>query len=153
MVLRFTCFYAFLCSANQKSHMTWRFSPHKLYEFFTHGRLWGHNFEVSSCHKFFLRRTVETKTLFAAIMKLSLVLPILPFLPSACQAADGAYSYNPEDEYNPSNWAAVAVADNQCGGNAQSGIDIPSSKCTVFDEYVMTVRPACLPCFAQMHEF
>jgi carbonic anhydrase len=58
----------------------------------------------------------------------------------ATVAADGeTFSYVGDAANGPSNWAELNVTDNACDGKSQSGIDIPSSSCGVFDSYKFTV--------------
>jgi carbonic anhydrase len=43
------------------------------------------------------------------------------------------FAYDPASEFGPQNWAALDIENNQCGGNAQSGIDIASSSCNEYE--------------------
>jgi hypothetical protein len=59
-------------------------------------------------------------------------------------AASGKYSYKPDSDVNPSVWPSIYLGEdivNQCGGSKQSGIDIPSTQCDVFDDYTFAVSP------------
>ncbi|GKY94973.1 hypothetical protein MPSEU_000462000 [Mayamaea pseudoterrestris] len=66
-------------------------------------------------------------------MKLLFTLGAL--LPLYALAEEHLYSYDPSHEYGPDNWADIDIEDNQCGGSAQSGIDIPTSGCDDFVDY------------------
>ena len=55
------------------------------------------------------------------------------------RAQDGAYSYDPANEFGPDNWASVVVEDNQCGGLKQSPIAVSTMDCTDFEDYTLTV--------------
>jgi hypothetical protein len=68
---------------------------------------------------------------------------VLALLPIASQAAGGTFSYDPSNPYGPTGWASVDIAGNQCGGSAQSGIDVPQSSCDVMEDYVFSVRNNC----------
>ncbi|GKY94974.1 hypothetical protein MPSEU_000462100 [Mayamaea pseudoterrestris] len=48
------------------------------------------------------------------------------------------YSYDPSNEYSPENWAQVDLPNNECGGSAQSGIDVPTSGCDDFADYTFS---------------
>lgn len=50
------------------------------------------------------------------------------------------YSYQPGDPTGPESWATLSMDGNQCGGYAQSGIDIPTSNtCDGYDGYIFSV--------------
>ena len=66
-----------------------------------------------------------------------LTVAILPFA-----NAVGTFSYKPDSEYAPNAWPGIFLGDdieNQCGGAKQSGIDIPTHPCDVFDDYIFEV--------------
>jgi carbonic anhydrase len=51
------------------------------------------------------------------------------------------FSYDPLSEFGPQNWAELNIENNQCGGKAQSGIDIASSSCNEYNAaYTFNVR-------------
>lgn len=63
---------------------------------------------------------------------------------SSATASSGKYSYKPDSDVNPSVWPSIDLGEdieNQCGGSKQSGIDIPSTQCDVFDDYTFAVSP------------
>jgi hypothetical protein len=43
------------------------------------------------------------------------------------------FDYDPSSAFGPPNWAKLDIANNQCGGMRQSGINIVSSSCSEFD--------------------
>jgi hypothetical protein len=54
----------------------------------------------------------------------------------------GTFSYKPDSDYAPIAWPGIFLGDdikNQCGGSKQSGIDIPTHPCDVFDDYIFEV--------------
>jgi hypothetical protein len=59
---------------------------------------------------------------FAASVIASVLLP---------HAIEGKYSYDPSKENGPVNWSLIDIPGkvNQCGGTAQSGIDITTGPC------------------------
>jgi carbonic anhydrase len=69
-------------------------------------------------------------------MKLALAIFVHAFV-----YASGAeiFGYDPNDPKGPAHWASLNITGNQCGGSAQSGIDIPTSKCDVTDDYTFDV--------------
>jgi hypothetical protein len=75
-------------------------------------------------------------------MKLHSVVFSLAIIGAA--ASSGKYSYKPDSDVNPSVWPSIDLGEdieNQCGGSKQSGIDIPSRQCGVFDDYTFAVSP------------
>jgi hypothetical protein len=72
-------------------------------------------------------------------MKLSIAA--LTYLPIAALAvgSGSSYSYDPASDYAPLAWASLDIEGNECGGSKQSGIDVPTSSCDVFGDYVFSV--------------
>eukprot|EP00977_Amphora_coffeiformis_P004729 scaffold1007_cov176-Amphora_coffeaeformis.AAC.35 len=61
-------------------------------------------------------------------------------------ASESRFSYNTFDNYNPRRWHYVSTDDstsNQCNGNLQSPIAIPTLKCTVFQDYTFDTIREC----------
>jgi carbonic anhydrase len=71
------------------------------------------------------------------------IMALLMF-PSVKVMAAGDYSYDMNDPLGPNNWAMVDVEDNQCGGSAQTPINIESTPCTEVAEYTLNVRCSSL---------
>lgn len=75
-------------------------------------------------------------------MKISSV--IVAALPSVVSSlGSGSFSYKPDSDKAPNAWASLDLGptvDNQCGGAAQSGIDVPVSSCDTTGDYVFAVR-------------
>jgi carbonic anhydrase len=72
------------------------------------------------------------------LQKVPLILCLLSIASSEASSvqSDYYYTYDPNDEHGPSLWKYLDIADNECGGDAQSGIDIPSSTtCDDTQEY------------------
>jgi hypothetical protein len=83
---------------------------------------------------------------------------VVSTLPLAVYALPpGTFSYKPDSDKAPLSWSGLdlgqnadgADIDNQCGGAAQSGIDVPTSTCDVFDDYVFSVS-TFLACFSRL---
>ena len=71
--------------------------------------------------------------MFATI---TLLLALFP----AAVLGEGKFSYDLESEHGPLHWAHLEIEDNQCGGMAQSGVDVPTGPCTVLlADYVFNV--------------
>ena len=63
-------------------------------------------------------------------------------LPVAFSASAGTFSYKPDSDKAPNSWASLDLGpnvNNQCGGSAQSGIDVPTHSCDTFGDYVFSV--------------
>lgn len=62
------------------------------------------------------------------------ILYLVISLPSV-MGASGDYSYDPNAEFGPQNWGNVVIegAENQCNGNSNSPISLPSMECTAND--------------------
>ena len=61
---------------------------------------------------------------------------------SIAALADGSgisFSYDPASDHAPLAWASLDIEGNECGGSKQSGIDVPTSSCDVFGDYVFSV--------------
>lgn len=57
--------------------------------------------------------------------------------------SSGVFNYRPESDEGPDSWASIYLgngANNQCGGSQQSGIDLPTGSCDVYEDYVYAVR-------------
>ena len=70
------------------------------------------------------------------------LLYILAILPTAASVSSVKFSYKPDSDNAPNAWPGIFLGDdieNQCGGSKQSGIDIPTHQCDVFDDYVFEV--------------
>ena len=76
---------------------------------------------------------------------IALALSALPVVFSA----GGSFSYQPDSDKGPLSWGSLDLGPytvNECGGSAQSGIDVPTSSCDVFDDYIFSVSkllPIC----------
>jgi hypothetical protein len=69
---------------------------------------------------------------------IALALAALPVVFSA----QSSFSYKLDSDKAPGAWASLDLGAgkvNECGGAAQSGIDVPTSSCNVFDDYVFSV--------------
>ena len=67
---------------------------------------------------------------------ITLLLALFP----AAVLGEGKFSYDLEAEDGPLNWGDLEIEGNQCGGMAQSGIDVPTGPCTVLmADYVFNV--------------
>jgi carbonic anhydrase len=64
------------------------------------------------------------------------LLPLATLLATPVSGED--FSYNPNSEVGPDNWGSLAIADNQCGGDSNSPIDLYSRPCDVFADYEFT---------------
>jgi carbonic anhydrase len=59
---------------------------------------------------------------------------------SASAAKSAKYDYDSGSDVGPQNWGNLSIADNQCGGNIQSGIDVPTGACDETNaDYVFNV--------------
>lgn len=70
------------------------------------------------------------------------LLHILAILPIAASVSSAKFSYKPDSDNAPNAWPGIFLGDdieNQCGGSKQSGIDIPTHTCDVFDDYIFEV--------------
>jgi carbonic anhydrase len=56
---------------------------------------------------------------------ISLLVTLLP----VAVLGEGKFSFDPAAADGPQNWATLDIENNQCGGNAQSGINIPTGPC------------------------
>lgn len=74
----------------------------------------------------------------------SLVLAVA-LVAKAHAAGSGEYSFGMTDPFGPPNWGMVDIADNQCHVMSQSPINIESTQCTEFDDYVLTVSLRACP--------
>lgn len=73
---------------------------------------------------------------------IALALSTLPVVFSA-----GSFSYQPDSDKAPNSWGSLDLGPgtvNECGGSAQSGIDVPTSSCNVFDDYVFSAGSCTL---------
>jgi carbonic anhydrase len=70
-------------------------------------------------------------------MKLALTPSILSILLAAEWVAAEEFSYDPQNPLGPANWDQVEVDGNACGGDKQSGIDIPTQPCSAYDAYAL----------------
>lgn len=71
----------------------------------------------------------------------SVVIAALPLVVSSL--GSGSFSYKPDSDKAPNAWGSLDLGptvDNQCGGAAQSGIDVPVSSCDTTGDYVFAVR-------------
>ena len=67
---------------------------------------------------------------------ISLLLAVLPIAVSG----EGEFSFDPAADNGPLNWADLDIENNQCGGMAQSGINVPTGPCDeVMADYVFNV--------------
>lgn len=67
---------------------------------------------------------------------ISFLLVLLP----AAVLGEEKFSYDLEAEDGPLKWADLDIKNNQCGGTAQSGINIPTGPCDeVMADYVFNV--------------
>lgn len=71
------------------------------------------------------------------------LLPLATLLATPVSGED--FNYDPNSEAGPDNWGSLAIADNQCGGDSNSPIDLYSRPCDVFADYEFTVRPCFSP--------
>jgi carbonic anhydrase len=69
----------------------------------------------------------------------ALVALLLASCSAVVSAADGVYSYDPDNEFGPANWAKVKVENNQCGGLKNSPIAVQTAACDEFQDYKLTV--------------
>lgn len=71
-------------------------------------------------------------------MKIStIIVAALPLAVSSLESA--TFSYKPDSDKAPNAWASLDLGptvDNQCGGAAQSGIDVPASSCDTTGDYI-----------------
>lgn len=68
---------------------------------------------------------------------IALALAALPVAFSA-----GSFSYKPESDKAPGAWGSLDLGsgvNNQCGGSQQSGIDVPTGSCDVYEDYKYAV--------------
>jgi hypothetical protein len=83
-------------------------------------------------------------------MKIStIIVAALPLAVSSLES--GTFSYKPDSDKAPNAWGSLDLGptvDNQCGGAAQSGIDVPASSCDTTGDYIFAVRNtlACNAC-------
>jgi hypothetical protein len=68
-------------------------------------------------------------------MKLALTTSLLLNLLATERMMAEAFSYDPQNPLGPANWDQVAVDGNSCGGEMQSGFDIPAHPSCVYDAY------------------
>jgi hypothetical protein len=76
---------------------------------------------------------------------IALALSALPVVFSA----GGGFSYQSDSDKGPLSWGSLDLGPdtvNECGGSAQSGIDVPTSSCDVFDDYIFSVSKLLLIC-------
>ena len=69
-----------------------------------------------------------------------LLLVVLSTMTPSTHATEENFSYDPSSEFGPQHWAELDIENNQCGGNAQSGINIESSSCNEYNAtYIFNV--------------
>jgi carbonic anhydrase len=65
---------------------------------------------------------------------------IVSFLVAASLTGAGAdFSYDPNAEFGPSSWGNLAMNGNVCNGTSNSPIDVKTSCCTRFQNYIFNV--------------
>jgi hypothetical protein len=75
----------------------------------------------------------------------------MALLPAAVSASgSGSFSYDPASSTGPLDWPSLVIPNktNECGGAAQSGIDIPTGGCDETNaNYIFEVSGVCMCLF------